>query len=45
MGQSPTEYIKASRPIMGPAAALQRQIGIPLSFRLPPQPEEAVQAA
>jgi AraC-like DNA-binding protein len=38
MGLTPTEYIASPRPIMGPAAALQRAIGIPLSFRLPPQP-------
>lgn len=41
MGLTPREYLGAPRPLMGQAAAAQTQIGIPLSFRLPPQPERS----
>ncbi|PAX08517.1 helix-turn-helix domain-containing protein [Sphingomonas lenta] len=40
MGLSPREYLSAPRPLMGQAALVQLQAGIPLSFKLPPPPEE-----
>ena len=39
MGVSPREYLSAPRPLMGQAALAQLQVGIDLSFRLPPTPE------
>ncbi|MES2754528.1 MAG: helix-turn-helix domain-containing protein [Pseudomonadota bacterium] len=39
MGLSPRAYLSAERPLMGQAASVQRDTGIPLSFRLPPQPD------
>lgn len=38
MGLSPGAYLGVPRPLMAHAAAAQTQVGIPLSFRLPPQP-------
>lgn len=40
MGLSPKEYLSVPRPLMGQAALVQLQAGIPLSFALPPPPEE-----
>jgi AraC-like DNA-binding protein len=40
MGLSPSQYIAVPRPLMGQAALVQLQAGIPLSFKLPPPPEE-----
>ncbi|HEX4692986.1 helix-turn-helix domain-containing protein [Sphingomonas sp.] len=40
MGLSPTEYLSVPRPLMGQAALVQSALGIPLSFALPPAPEE-----
>ena len=42
MGVSPKEYLSVPRPLMGQAALVQLQAGIPLSFKLPPPPEDAV---
>lgn len=39
MGLSPGEYLSAPRPLMGRAARVQTEAGIPLSFQLPPQPD------
>lgn len=39
MGLSPRRYLSAPRPLMGHAALVQLQQGIPLSFALPPPPE------
>ncbi|HEX8387535.1 MAG TPA: AraC family transcriptional regulator [Sphingomonas sp.] len=41
MGLSPKRYLSASRPLMGQAALVQLQQGIPLSFALPPPPTDA----
>ena len=41
MGLSPRRYLSVPRPLMGQAALVQMQAGIPLSFALPPPPEEA----
>ena len=38
MGLSPGAYLSAPRPLMGQAALVQLQAGIPLSFQLPPPP-------
>jgi len=38
MGLSPSQYIAVPRPLMGQAALVQLQAGIPLSFKLPPPP-------
>ncbi len=38
MGLSPSAYLSVPRPLMSQAAQVQTSIGIPLSFRLPPQP-------
>ena len=40
MGLSPSQYIAVPRPLMGQAALVQLQAGIPLSFKLPPPPGE-----
>lgn len=40
MGLSPREYLSVPRPLMGQAALVQLQAGIPLSFKLPPPPDE-----
>lgn len=40
MGLSPKDYLSVPRPLMGQAALVQLQAGIPLSFALPPPPEE-----
>lgn len=39
MGLSPKAYLSVPRPLMGQAALVQLQAGIPLSFALPPPPE------
>lgn len=39
MAMSPRKYFSAPRPLMAAAAEAQVRAGIPLSFRLPPQPE------
>lgn len=39
MGLTPGDYLSAPRPLMGQAALVQMQAGIPLSFKLPPQPD------
>ena len=41
MGLSPSEYLAVERPLMGQAALVQMAAGIPLSFKLPPQPGDA----
>jgi AraC-like DNA-binding protein len=41
MGLSPREYRSVPRPLMGQAALVQLQAGIPLSFQLPPPPADA----
>lgn len=41
MGLSPSEYLSVPRPLMGQAALVQMQAGIPLSFKLPPPPDPA----
>lgn len=40
MGLSPKAYLSAPRPLMAQAALVQLRMGIPLSFKLPPPPEE-----
>jgi AraC-like DNA-binding protein len=40
MGLSPKQYLSVPRPLMGQAALVQLQQGIPLSFELPPPPDE-----
>lgn len=42
MAMSPRAYFAAPRPLMGQAAAAQMAAGITLSFRLPPQPGQAI---
>ena len=44
MGLSPKQFLSVPRPLMGQAALVQLQQGIPLSFELPPSPVE-VEAA
>lgn len=44
MGMSPRSYFRAPRRLMAAAAEAQRQAGVSLSFRLPPQPGEPVAA-
>jgi methylphosphotriester-DNA--protein-cysteine methyltransferase len=39
MGLSPRRYLSVPRPLMGQAALVQLQQGIPLSFALPPPPD------
>lgn len=45
MAMSPRAYFKATRPVMAAAAAAQMAAGVTLSFRLPPQPGEAIAPA
>ncbi|MDB5696042.1 MAG: hypothetical protein JWN21_1585 [Sphingomonas bacterium] len=40
MGLSPRKYLSVPRPLMGQAALVQLQMGIPLTFVLPPPPDE-----
>ena len=41
MGMTPRAYFRSARALMGPAAQAQMAAGVTLSFRLPPQPDDA----